>query len=173
MRAIIIVVFLLLEATTQRLPAPIQETTETPTPAPEQSAKPKPKRTTNVKAATETSKSSEKRQATSSQPKSHSKSIESQFSGTWNGIINCGIIGGDIEHTIVIDMAHSVMTVWQTRNPSARGSGVPEINGDTVAFHNGIYGTWLLTPLPNGQSARVRLQGALFGGTAIFRRVSQ
>lgn len=163
----IVVVVIALISSAHQLPAPIQEITETPTPASKQSAEPKRKRTINAKAATETSKNSKKREMTAPQPTIQSRPIGPQFSGKWTGTM------AKIDHTIVVDIAHNVMTAWQTKNPSVVRSGIPHVTGDTVAIDSGIYGTWSLTPLPDGQSARVRLQYPFFDSTAIFRRVSQ
>jgi cytoskeletal protein RodZ len=107
--------------TAHRLPAPIVEE-EKPTPAAEQSAKPKPKPTIKPKATRENSESATRRQTSSPPPKTQ-PTQQNRFSGTWNGIINCGP-GGDIEHTIAIDTAHNLVTVWQTKNPPNEGAAL-------------------------------------------------
>ena len=141
-----------------RLPAPISE--ESPTPAAEQSAK--PKRTIT------------KRQTPSPQPKSQATPTQPRFAGTWNGIMDCGIYG-IIEHTISI--SQDSMTVWQTKNPSVRGSGAPQITGDTITVrYSGCY--WTLTPNPDGKTALAKCGcGGFLGigawnGSAIFHRTS-
>src|SRR5436305_13732791 len=102
-----------------RLPAPIQEVPESPTPAPEQSTKTKPKRIIKLKDAGKSSESSTKWLTSSPQPKSQSTPTQPRFAETWNGIINCGILG-NIEHTFVVDSTQTSMKAWQTQNPSER-----------------------------------------------------
>jgi hypothetical protein len=158
--------------TVHRAPAPISE--ESPTPAPEQSVKPKPKRTIKPKVTSESSESSTKRQAPSPSPKVQATPTKPRFAGTWNGIMDCGIYG-QIEHTMTI--SQDSMTVWQTKNPSVRGSGAPEINGDTIIVrYSNCY--WTLTPTPDGKTALTKCGcEGFFGigtwnGSAIFHRTS-
>jgi hypothetical protein len=165
----------LLSIATHRLPAPILETQESPTPAPEQSAKPKAKRIVKPKAS-ENSESSTNKRATSPTPKSKATPIQPRLAGNWNGIMDCGI-AGVIEHTISIDVALSSMTVWQTNNPSVRGIGSTQVNGDTMTLHyDGCY--WTLTPNPDGKTVLVRCActGLLgiggFSSSATFHRTS-
>lgn len=152
-----------------RLPAPIQEVPENSPPSPEQPAKPNPKRTVKPKI---TNESSTKRQTALLPPKSQSTPTQPRFAGSWNGIINCGI-AGNIEHTIAIDAAQKLMTVWQTNNPSVRGSGSAQIAGDTITVRYGDWGqTWSVTPYPDAQTARVRFRAFLVDGSAVFRRTT-
>jgi hypothetical protein len=148
----------LLLSTAQRAPAPISE--ESQTPSPERSAK--PKRTIT------------KRQTPSSSPKVQATPTQPRFAGTWNGIMDCGIYG-QIEHTLSI--SQDSMTVWQTKNPSVRGSGAPQISGDTITLtYDGC--SWTLTPNPDGKTALTKGGcGGFFGigawnGAAIFHRMS-
>lgn len=141
-----------------QLPAPISE--ESPTP--ESTAK--PKRTIT------------KRQTPSPQPKRQATPTQPRYAGTWNGMMNCGAYG-IIEHTMTIDVAQSSMTVWQTKNPSARMSGAAQISGDTMTLaYNGCY--WTLTPEPDGKTALAKCGcGGFLGigawnGSAIFHRTS-
>jgi hypothetical protein len=164
-RILAVTIALLISA--HRLPAPIQEVPESPTP--EQSTKPKPKRTVKPKAS-ESSESSTKHQTSSPQPKNQATPTQLRFAGTWNGIMNCGMVG-NIEHTIAIDAQNS-MTVWQTNNPSARASGPAQISGDTITGTYGWNGTWAVTPYPDGQTAKVRFTAFLLDSTAVFRRES-
>lgn len=171
--ALLLTVALLL-ITAHRLPAPISEIPESPTPAPEQSAKSKPKRTIKSKATSESSESSTSHQTPSPQPKSQATPTQPRFAGTWNGIMDCGIYG-IIDHTIAI--TQDSMTVWQTKNPSVRGSGAPQISGDTITIR---YDTcyWTLTPNPDGKTALAKCGcGGFLGigawnGSAIFHRTS-
>jgi hypothetical protein len=158
--------------TVHHAPAPISE--QTPTPVPEQSAKPKPKRTVKPKVASENSENSTKRSTSSQQPKGQATPTQPRFAGTWNGIMDCGIYG-QIEHTMTI--SQDSMTVWQTKNPSIRGSGAPEINGDTIIVrYSNCY--WTLTPTPDGKTALAKCGcEGFFGigtwnGSAIFHRTS-
>src|SRR6266446_1009310 len=134
--------------TAHRLPAPIAE--ESSTPVPEQSAKPKPKR---AKTASESSKSSTQRQTPSPQPKSESTLNPAPFAGTWIGILNWGI-GGNAEHTIVIDAAQKTVSVTNLES----GPVFPaSINGNGICWTTGPLGQhrWLLKPYPDGKTALV------------------
>jgi hypothetical protein len=155
--------------TAHRLPAPIQEIPESATPAPEQSAKPKPKRTIKPKVTSESSETSTKRQTSSTTPPNQPTPAQLRFAGTWNGIMNCGIVG-NIEHTISIDASQSSMSVWQTNDPSVRVDGPAQSNGDTLTGNYGWNGVWSVTPYPDGQTAKVRFQAFLLDSSAIFRR---
>src|SRR5467141_2637267 len=128
-KSCLLLVAALLFVPAHRLPAPIQEVPESPTPAPKQSTKTKPKQTIKLKDAGKSSESSTKRQTSAPQPKSQSSPTQPRFAGTWNGIINCGILG-NIEHTLVVDSTQTSMKVWQTQNPSEHSSGSPHITGD-------------------------------------------
>jgi len=170
-RTLALLTIALLVITAHRLPAPIQEVPESPTPAPDHSAKPKPKRTIKPKATDENSESSTKRQTPPPQSKSRSTPTQPRFAGTWNGIINCGILG-NIEHTLVVDSAQTSMKVWQTQNPSEHSSGSPHITGDTIIADHGWGRVWSVTPYADGQTARVRFQAFLLDSSAVFRRTS-
>ena len=154
----------LLLCTAHRAPAPISEV-ETPTPTPKRTVKHK---------ASENLESPTKAKTSSPTPKNPATPTQPRFAGTWNGIMDCGIYGV-IEHTIAINQ--DSMTVWQTKNPSVRGSGAPEINGDTIIVrYSGCY--WTLTPTPDGKTALVKCGcGGFIGigawnGSAIFHRTS-
>jgi hypothetical protein len=89
--------------------------------------------------------------------------------------MDCGIYG-NIEHTIKI--AQGSMTAWQTKNQSVRGSGVPQISGDTIIVrYDGCY--WTVNPNAEGKTAPTTVTCSGFTGigagswSSVFRRTSR
>ena len=153
--------------TASHLPAPIQEITETPTPVAEQSAKP-----TRAKSSA-SSLSSEKNEKAAVQ-KSVAKSSPDQsrktFAGTWIGTIPAFPTGPQ-ETVLTVDPTETKMQQTWVGHRTAVAQA--RIEGDTLraTYTGGVTYTWSLTPLPDGVSARARLQAFMNDQTAIFHRV--
>jgi hypothetical protein len=166
----------LLLITAQRLPAPIQELSESPTPAPRQSAKPQPKRSSKPKVTNENSVGSTKR-LTPLLPQGKPTPQRILFDGTWRGTIECGL-AGDKDITFQVSANGTVLTTnihffdWPK-------TLTPTCDGHAMTWKTTAIQTWTLTPNSDGRTAVVTGNdpGALFGlgafnSSAIFRKMS-
>jgi hypothetical protein len=160
----LLLVLVSLVITADRLPAPIQE--ETPTPAPEQSAK--PKRSGKPKVTSESSETSTKRQTLSPMPKNQ-PTRQSRFAGGWTGVVHTNLM--DVSETIIVDPTETTMTVIGTSDGRKR-TAAAERNGDTIKATFGLWGTYSLTPLPDGSTARIHYQNILDDKTELYHRTA-
>jgi hypothetical protein len=166
--ALLLTVVLLL-STAHRLPAPIQEVSETPTPAPEQKEKPRPKRTVKPKAG-EGSESSTKAKTSSPTRKNHATAKPERFAGSWNGTINRGS-AGNVNYTLVVNATGTSVKEISTYGAYDRPASW---DGYAVRFCVG----WscevacTLTPDNEGKTARVTMIGFMQNGDSVFRRTS-
>jgi hypothetical protein len=163
----LLLVLVLLLITADRLPAPISEV-ETPTPAPDQSAKPKPKRTSKPKVTSESSETSTKRQMSSSVP-TITPTQQSRFAGAWTGVVHTNL--EDIPETITVDPTETTMTVT-VNSDGRRRTATAERNGDTIKGRFGLWGTYSLTPSPDGSTALMHYQNILDDKTESYRRTT-
>jgi hypothetical protein len=150
------VVLLLL---THRLPAPIQEASESPTPEPEQSVMPQTKRTSKPRVTGDSSESSTKSQPPSRTPRTQA-APQPKFAGTWTGTLN---IGGTrrwwntspllADYTFVINSAANSV---QEKSAQWGSRSYPAIrDGKTVRWQTLGHQRWALTPNPDGKTALV------------------
>jgi len=165
-----LLVVALLLVTAQRLPAPIQEVSESPTPAPEQPAEPKAKRTTRSKVNAAESESSTPSRSRATPVPTPSK----RFPGTWRGTLAFGMFG-DLHLTLVVNNEGNAVT--------ESGGLVGTItfkatnDGNTVTWRSGSFDSihWTLTPNTDGKTAILDVKAGLLIGnhTAIFQKTSQ
>src|SRR3954471_19094690 len=123
-----------------RLPAPIQEVSESPTPKREQSAKPKSKRTVKPQAS-ESSESSTKRTAASPPLKTQPSPNRNPFDGTWCGTLN------DDYRTLFINSAGTVVTEKSSIWGTATWPGKCDISSMRWNTAGGC--SWVLIPNPD------------------------
>jgi|ERR1700736_5975122 len=146
----------LLFSTVHRLPAPIQEASESPTPIPDQSAKPKAKHEAKPKAASENSQSQTKR---------------NPFDGTWVGTENLGSVG-TIQSTQVISESGTMV-----RSKSRVGvfTWKAKCNGKTMQWNvNTQYGSGvrIFTPNPDGKTALMIFESSAVYSSVIFHKIT-
>jgi hypothetical protein len=147
----ILVGSLLLLLSTQRPPAPIQESQETPSPTPQVTAT--PSTAPSVAPATAPSK----REA-------------ARFAGTWTGRIKFGN-AGEVQLTLIINpeatsLIHKSERFGETAHPTT-------VNAGTLSWTAGVKNgnMWTLTPNPDGQTAVVKVKPLTGGeGAATFQR---
>jgi len=143
---------LLLLLSSQRSPAPIQETQESPSPSPTPLA--------TATAAT----------ATTTPSVSLSRQEAARLAGTWSGKIKFGRFG-DVEFTLVINPdATSLIQKSQRFGERAHPTNV---NAGTLSWTAGEKSdhAWTLTPNPDGQTALTTLKlPSGVESTAIFQR---
>jgi len=151
--------------TAHRLPAPIQEE---PTPSPEQSAKPKLKRTSKPKVTSESSESSTKQQMPSPTPKIQ-PTQQKRFAGAWTGVLQTNLYA--IPETIIVDPTETKMTVTANDDGRTRTAAAAR-NGDTITATFGLWGTYSLTPLPDGSTALLHYQNIMDDRTTSFHRTT-
>ncbi len=158
---------------TQRLPAPIQEVSESPTPAPvsEMTATPIAKlKASKTKAkAAETESAEKERSSTKVAPISApAHQGPARFAGTWSGKINQGLLG----HTPTTLKVDSAATSVELSRNLGGGTRSVTSTGNTISWHTGIVGeiAWTLTPSGDGQTAQVTMKGLLVHDSATFRR---
>lgn len=155
----------LLWVTALRLPAPIQEVSESPTPAPTAAAtaKPKPKPSPKPKPKAEAGESAPSPSKRPVGPKT------SRFAGKWVGTMP-QVPWGNIATELSVDEAGTTMQ-WQ-ESGKQKGTEKTRLAGDTLqaTFQVGVAATWSITLQPDGATARVRLQAFMNNQTAIFHR---
>lgn len=139
-RYLLLVALLLVGA--HRLPAPIQEISESPTPAPTEQAKPK-------KAKTQPVETQPKAKVT---PKPSPTPARPKFAGTWKGTLDGAANGASA--TIVVSPGEDSavvrgLPVWSERR------GRTTINGNSLSWKF-LAETWSMTLAPDGKSAVVR-----------------
>ena len=139
----------LLLITVDRSPAPISEV-ETPTPAPEQSAKRKPKRTVKPETGSENSRNATKPTSPSA-PKTHATPSQGAFQGTWVGRLNGLPLNGDVDYTLVINAAGTVVNERSTAFGSLTWPAT--CDGVTMRWKSGAGCAWTLTPNSDGKTA--------------------
>ncbi len=154
---------IVLFATIQRSPPPIQELPESPTPTVARTpAKPKPPPKSKTKP-------SSKPQGTNTTTAASRRS--GPYAGIWRGAITCGLCG-DIEHRIIIDDAQKSMTVSKIGSAcGANGTATASIGPDGITAQlSGNNGRWSLQPDASGKTARVRLIAFMNDSSAVFTR---
>ena len=157
MRLLILSV-LLLFASAQRLPAPIQEIPETPSPSPRSAPKqPRPKAT-----------------ATAAKPATVQAKSGNLFAGSWHGSLPFGM-AGTITPTLAVNQDGTAVT--ESGGLVAPFTASATNNGKTVSWRTGAVNEmqWTLTPASDGKTAVVRVHGNMFIGdhTATFQKVSK
>jgi hypothetical protein len=134
-----------------RLPAPIQEVTESPTPAPEHSATAKSKQTAKHKIAKENSDDLAKH--TPAQSVKQTPAPQRQLTGTWSGKLTVsGILAVGRDNTFVINREQTSVR-WNTVN-------YPVVaNGSSISWKAGSFSelNCKLTMAGNGNTAEVRI----------------
>jgi hypothetical protein len=154
----LVVASLLLVISAQRLPAPIREIPESPKPITEQSAKPKQKRTIKLKAASDNSESSTRRQTPSSQPQSQTNPQRNEFDGAWTGTLS-GLASFDsVGFTLVITTGGTQVneraSTWSVAcQATCEGKTMNWTDGNPRPGHSPT--NWTLTPNPSGKTALV------------------
>lgn len=153
----------LLLITAGRLPAPIQEVQESPTPAPkikkEPRPSPKPKPSPNESSGDEARKQSPVKAR--------------RFAGKWVGVMR-EVPWGNVATELTIDANESTMH-WTESGKEKGTAKATIVNGDTIQanFAVGVAETWSVTPLADGNTARVRLQAVMNDQSATFHRVAK
>jgi hypothetical protein len=152
-------------ATSEQLPAPIQEVPESPTPAGTVAPTAKPKAKPSPKPKTEPSESAER------PVQQQSSSTRSRFAGTWVGTIPAFPTGPQ-DTVLTIDPRETTMLHTWTGHPPTQVAKT-EIKGDTIqaTFPNGVATySFAVTPMPDGVTASVHMQAVMNDFTAVFRR---
>jgi len=147
----ILAVSLLLLLSTQRSPAPIQETQESPSPSP-----------TPLATATAATPST----IPSTSP---SRQEAARFAGTWTGKIKFGRFG-DVDFTFVVNPAANSLIQKSRFGELAHPTSV---NAGTLSWTAGEKNdhAWTLIPNPDGQTALITLKLPSGESTAVFQRV--
>ncbi len=163
-----LLVSVLLLMATQRLPAPIQEISESPTPAPTvaPTAKPKSKSSPKPKPKSETGES-----ATNS-VRQQSSSKQNRFTGTWVGTMP-EVPWGNVATELVVDQAEATMVWQESGKPKTALAAKTTLSGDTLSarFPTGMTtAVWYISPRSDGVTANVRLTAFMNDQTAVFRR---
>jgi hypothetical protein len=159
----------LLLITAHRLPAPISEVPESPTPASTvaPTAKPKSKPLPKPKPKSEASESA------TNPGRQQPSSKRSRFAGTWVGTIQT-FPPGNTATVLTVDSTETTMALtWDLSGPPAAKA---KLIGDTLqaTFGEGLAApTFLLTPQPDGATARVRMQAFMNDFTAVFHRAAE
>jgi hypothetical protein len=164
----------LLLVTSHRLPAPIQEVSESPTPPPEQSAKPKPKRAIKPKVASESSEG----QARTSSPTPQTKATRQRnpFDGTWIGTLNNLPWLGNTEFTFLISASGTSITEKSKQMGTKPYQAT--CDGSTMRWTAEANCAWTFTPNSDGKTALATINcPGLFGigvynSSTIFRKTS-
>ena len=144
-----------------KLPAPIQEVQESPTPKAknETTQRPKPKPSPTEPTGNDSSK--------------QSPAKARRFAGKWTGTMP-EVPWGNVATELTIDAAESTMH-WTESGKEKGTAKATIVNGDTIQanFMVGVAETWSITPLADGNSARVRLRAFMNDQTATFHRVAK
>ena len=180
----LLLVFGLLVITAHRLPAPIQEVTETPTPTPPVIApaaaptpsQPTPAPTPATQAKLKKTSAKEKAKPADSdiaaKPTAHSTSAPpalqgaAKFAGTWAGTIGQPMGAGRVSLSI---NATGTSVTLAGRERQAVASG----DGSSISWHSGLMdgNVWTMTPNKDGKTAHVTLKGGMGGEwSATFTR---
>jgi hypothetical protein len=143
-------------ASTHRLPAPIQEITETPTPA------------RKLKQRSDDVKKSETKRSTPV-PKSRAP-----LAGTWVGTVHT-FPTGDQTATLVINPTETAFTVYwygKTATVATQRVGTSTLTATFSQTSQPQAQVWTITPQPDGTTALVHFTAFLNDSNTVFRQTS-
>ena len=163
MRKVLILAVILTIASSQRLPAPVIE--ESQTPAPEEETRPKSRHPSKPKPAPRTSEQPPAREAAAP---------VQRFAGTWKGTVEIVdlVWGGHREYTIQIDSTERFVS---NNEPGGAKRAPATITGNSISWQGGWFGawTWTLVANPDGQTAQLSHTGMATGSSGSAVRLSR